>query len=138
MLLRCVMPAQLNEEARPEFHPSESHDIYGHLLQAGITHDRCRLQLPSGTCQYARPVRSKRCGQSLSSQVTSFRDWTAANEARNKLRWAWHDYFSEFDALVMPIMATAAFKHDHRPFGERSIMVDNAGDLTLSRYFGLD
>ena len=59
-------------------------------------------------------------------QVTSFRDWATANEARNKLRWAWHDYFSEFDALVMPIMATPAFKHDHRPFGERTILVDNA------------
>ena len=122
------MPAQLNEEARPAFEPSESHRYLRTLAAGhhGITHDRCRLPLLVEHVRTLDPADQSDAAKVFRSQVTSFRDWTAANEARNKLRWAWHDYFSEFDALVMPIMATPAFKHDHRPFGERTIMVDNA------------
>jgi amidase len=60
------------------------------------------------------------------ANVASFKTWAAANEARHKLRWAWHEYFSQFDALIMPIMPTPAFEHDHRPLSERTILVDNA------------
>ena len=120
--------AQLNEEARPAFEPSESHSIYRHLLQATMASRMTDADYNSLVEHVSTldPSDQSDAAKVFRSQVTSFRDWTAANEARNKLRWAWHDYFSEFDALVMPIMATAAFKHDHRPFGERSIMVDNA------------
>ena len=35
-----------------------------------------------------------------------------------------HEFFKDHDALIAPIMATSAFEHDHRPFGERTIPVD--------------
>jgi amidase len=120
--------AQLNEEARPAFDPSHSHDIYGHLLQATMASrmpdedyyslvEHVRTLDPSDNSDAAKVFRG---------QVSSFRDWAEANEERNKLRWAWHEYFGDVDAVIMPIMPTAAFKHDHRPFNERTIMVDNA------------
>ncbi|MFX3657979.1 MAG: amidase family protein [bacterium] len=59
------------------------------------------------------------------AQVATFRDWSASNEARHKLRWAWHEFFQHHDVLVAPIMPTSAFPHDHRPFGERTLMVDD-------------
>ena len=59
------------------------------------------------------------------AQVANFRAWSGANESRHKLRWIWHEFFNEYDVLITPIMATAAFEHDHRRFGERTIMVDN-------------
>ena len=120
--------AQLNEEARPAFDPSESHSIYGHLLQATMASrmpDADYNSLAEHVSLLIQPIKAMLPKPSV-ARVTSFRDWASANEERNKLRWAWHDYFGEFDALVMPIMATPAFKHDHRPFGERAIMVDNA------------
>ncbi len=68
----------------------------------------------------------------LRAQVSSFRDWSASNEARHKLRWKWHEFFKAdaeddegYDVLLTPIMPTPAFPHDHRPFGERTIRVDN-------------
>jgi amidase len=120
--------ARLNEEARPAFDPSESHDIYGHLLQATMASRMPDADYNSLVEHVSTldPADQSDAAKVFRGQVTSFRDWAVANEARNKLRWAWHDYFSEFDALVMPIMATPAFKHDHRPFGERTILVDNA------------
>jgi amidase len=60
----------------------------------------------------------------LRAQVARFRDWAGANEARHKLRWQWHEFFQDFDVLLAPIMPTAAFPHDHRPFGERTVDID--------------
>jgi len=43
------------------------------------------------------------------------RAWGKANEARTKLRYAWHKFFEEFDVLLTPVAATATFPHNHNP-----------------------
>ena len=62
--------------------------------------------------------------ETLRKQVSRHRDYLIANNARTHVRWAWHDFFQEYDALIAPIMATPAFEHDHRRFGERTLQVD--------------
>ena len=57
--------------------------------------------------------------------VVSHRNWIRANAQREKLRIAWTQFFEQWDILVCPQMATPAFPHDHRPFSERTLMVDN-------------
>ena len=57
--------------------------------------------------------------------VLSHRDWIRTNSRREKLRHAWTAFFDDWDILICPQMATAAFPHDHRAFGERSLLVDN-------------
>jgi amidase len=53
------------------------------------------------------------------------RAWGNANEARTKLRYAWHEFFKRFDVLLTPVAATAAFPHDRNPNrDERTVMVD--------------
>ena len=53
------------------------------------------------------------------------RAWGAANEARNKLRYAWRDFFARFDVLLAPVAATAAYPHDHNPDrGARRVIVN--------------
>lgn len=56
--------------------------------------------------------------------VMMHRDWLRLNFKREKLRLAWDAFFSEWDILVCPQMATSAFPHDHRPMGERTLEVD--------------
>ena len=119
--------AQINETARPAFAADDSHKIYQHLLQATMA-SRMPDESYKSLVEHVKTLDANDDSDSarvFRGQVSSFRDWAAANEARHKLRWAWHEYFSEFDALVMPIMPTAAFSHDHRPMGERTILVDN-------------
>ncbi len=51
--------------------------------------------------------------------------WDNANEARAKLRYAWHEFFKRFDVLLTPVAATAAFPHDPNPNrDERTVMVN--------------
>jgi amidase len=43
------------------------------------------------------------------------RAWSAANEQRSRLRFAWREFFHRYDVLLTPIAATAAFPHLHDP-----------------------
>jgi amidase len=58
--------------------------------------------------------------------VLSHRDWIRANGRREKIRAAWDEFFEEWDIVVCPQMATTAFVHDHQPFRQRTVTVDQA------------
>ena len=56
--------------------------------------------------------------------VLSHRDWIRANGWREKIRAAWDEFFDEWDIVICPQMATTAFMHDHQPFHQRTLLVD--------------
>jgi len=54
-----------------------------------------------------------------------YRDWMAAVGRRQAQRQAWARLFSGYDAVLAPVMPTAAFPHDtERPFGSRLLDID--------------
>ena len=117
--------ARVDDEARP-VESEHSHTVYQSLLQATMS-----ARLPEDRYQAilrqveALPEDDQSIGVTIQrSQVARFRDWTANNEKRTHLRWQWHDFFSGFDIVLAPVMATPAFPHDHRPFGERTVTVN--------------
>jgi len=56
-----------------------------------------------------------------------YRDWVFANEKREKLRALMGEFFSDVDALLMPVAMVPAIPHDHsEPFPERVIQVNGA------------
>ncbi|MEE3132114.1 MAG: amidase [Pseudomonadota bacterium] len=120
--------ANIDFDARPGFTAQHSDFVYRNLLQATMS---ARLS----DQQYAHALDSvasldsedKSTEASVRrSQVARFREWNALNEQRTHLRWAWHEFFNDYDVLLTPVMATAAFPHDHRPMRERKIQVDNS------------
>jgi amidase len=55
----------------------------------------------------------------------SHSDWLLADRRRNKFRDEWRAFFRDFDALICPVMPTAAFEHDHvENQNERTIDID--------------
>ena len=60
----------------------------------------------------------------LRRRTATYWEYAQANEARTHLRWAWHEFFKTYDALIAPIMATPAFEHDYQPIEYRTIKVD--------------
>ena len=119
--------AIVNEDVRPGFTADHSHDTYQNLLQATMSSrmpdsDYASLQeYVAGLDPDDQSDRAK----IMRAQVSTFKDWSEANELRHHLRWSWHEFFQDVDVLITPMMATAAFEHDHRKFGERTLMVDN-------------
>ena len=53
------------------------------------------------------------------------RDWVFANEKRERLRALMAEFFTDVDALLMPVAMVAAIPHDHsEPFPNRVIRAD--------------
>jgi amidase len=53
------------------------------------------------------------------------RAWGVANAQRTRLRYRWHDFFTRYDVLLLPVAASTAFPHDHSPDrGARRVMVN--------------
>ena len=119
--------ASVDDAARPAFTSQHSHDTYQNLLQATMA-----MRMPDDDYASLKayvdglaPDDNSQAAQVLRAQVSTFKDWGAANELRHQLRWQWHDFFTDYDVLVSPIMPTAAFEHDHRKFSERTLLIDN-------------
>lgn len=119
--------AQIYDEARPGFSTEHTNDTYHALLHATMS-----ARMPDDDYESLKtyvagldPQDQSQKAKVMRAQVSSFKTWGANNELRQHLRWSWHEFFSDYDILLTPMMATAAIEHDHRPFGERTIMVDN-------------
>lgn len=118
--------AEVDDAARPDFDPSHSHDTYLNLLWSALAVSlndeefarfgaRAAALTPGDVSWAARMTRA---------QALSHRDWMRHDEARTKLRRDWHRFFQRFDVLLMPVMPTSAFEHDHGPMSKRTLMVD--------------
>ena len=119
--------AQIDYSARPQFTPEDTNSIYQLLLQATMASRKTDAEY-QGIHDYLATLAAdddRPSTQVLRNQIVSFRAWSQANEKRHKLRWLWHEFFKDYDVLLAPVMATAAFKHDHKPFAERTTLVDN-------------
>ena len=119
--------ATVDFDARPDFSPDLSHRTYQNLLWATMA-----ARMPEADYQRLRqqadalPADDDSPGaQTVRAQVSSFKMWKHNDERRAHLRWKWHEFFNDYDLLLTPIMATAAFAHDHRSFGERTIQVNS-------------
>ncbi|MEM7001712.1 MAG: amidase [Pseudomonadota bacterium] len=119
--------ASIDTDARPDFKADHTHDTYQNLLQATMS-----ARMPEADYESLKkyvagldPDDQSPGAKVMRAQVSSFKDWHAANELRHRLRWLWHEFFQTYDVLVTPIMATAAFPHNQAAFGERTVRVDN-------------
>ena len=115
-------------EARPDIDMADAHDIFQTLLWSAIaarTPDADFAEMLQAASELA-PDDQSGGAKLLRIQTITHHDHYAAHNKRMFLRWAWHAFFKDYDALIGPIMATPAFEHDHRAMGERTIIVDGA------------
>jgi amidase len=105
--------AKLDFKARPAFDPARAHALYHTLLQANMAARRPDYEQLVEKRKLLEPDDRSEHALALRDSTASYRDVFAAMQQREALRWAWHDFFGRFDALLMPITATAAFVHDH-------------------------
>ncbi len=119
---------KINYDARPAFDLAKAHEVYETLLwsvMASRSSDEAYRQVDEEVSRLSPEDQSQRA-RNLRARVASYRDYSAANEARTHYRWAWHQFFEDYDVLITPLMATPAFAHDHRPFGQRTLTVDGS------------
>lgn len=129
--------ASVDDQARPEFSAEHSHGVFTGLLASAMSNRLPDDEFARAVAQAAAlsPDDQGPAARQLRAQTMRARDWARLNEARTRLRWAWHRFFERFDVLVAPVMSTTAFPHDHRPLGERSINVDGRAQPYFGQIF---
>jgi amidase len=111
--------AEVSLTARPEIDMSELHRVYIALLRSATSgrqsdeayarnQDTARTLAPDDHSYFADMTRAN---------VLGHRDWLALNERRHQLRLRWAEFFRDYDLLLCPAAASAAFPHDQ--VGER-------------------
>lgn len=130
--------ATVSHTARPAVDTAEANRIYVALLRAATSgrqtdemlakHREIASQLdPADESYYARMMRA---------YVMPHRDWLANNNRRHQMRLAWAEFFREWDVLICPAAASAAFPHDQKgERHERTITVNGKQVPTTDQLF---
>ncbi|HTO45691.1 MAG TPA: amidase [Burkholderiales bacterium] len=111
--------AKISDRARPAIELAEAHHVYIRLLRAATSRNQtdelfarnleaARKVSPDDTAYYAWMVKGN---------TMYHRDWLQWNEARQQMRLKWAEFFQDYDLLLCPAAASAAFPHNHH--GER-------------------
>ncbi len=119
--------ARIDDKARPRIDTSHAHDLYLKLLRGAtgaLLSDETFAQSRAKAAQLAADDRSYGA-RVLRAVVQDHRAWFAAHEERQAIRAAWASFFEDYEVVLCPIGATAAFPHDQkRERPDRRIMVN--------------
>jgi amidase len=126
------------ENARPKIDSREAHRNYLHLLRAQTsgrqTPEEFRKNL--ATLQALDPGDESYPAEKIRGETLFHKDWLAVNEARHKMRWAWDEFFREYDLFLCPEAATAAFPHNQKgERWERMVMVNGRPQPSTTQMF---
>lgn len=105
--------AKVSERAMPDFDFGEAHRVFIQLLR-GATSAR---QTPEGFEQMlaakARldPKDGGYYAQMVRANTQAHKDWLVASNRRHQMRLAWAAFFKDWDIVLCPNAATAAYRH---------------------------
>ncbi len=118
--------AKLHPAARPEFDVKASNELFLTLILAVMNARRPQADFEAAlkTVKSLDPDDRHFNTRQIRAAVMRYRDWHAANEARNHMRYRWREFFRNYDVLLCPVMGVAAFPHDHSELNTRTIMID--------------
>jgi amidase len=110
---------KVSDRARPDIDTGEAHRVYIQLLRSATSARLSPVEFEKSlaTAQALAPDDQSYFAQMTRANTMHHRDWLPANEARHKMRWKWAEFFKEWDLLLCPVAASAAFPHDQA--GER-------------------
>lgn len=135
MLSKCG--ATVSETARPDIDLAAGHRTYLELLNgvmgASLKDDQ-RIGLEA-VAEASDLNDLSNEAVSMRAMVSSHAQWLSANNRREKLRYAWQQFFADWDIVICPQTATPAFPHDHRPFPARTLDVNGVEQGYMDQLF---
>lgn len=128
--------AKVNFNARPDFEPEAANGIYMALLLAQVSARRPDYAQLAELRKALPDHDRSEVAQQLRMATPSFKEYFDTNQGRERLRWAWHAFFQQFDVLLTPVTSTAAFAHDHsEPASGRTLIVNGHATPYFSQLF---
>jgi amidase len=110
---------KLSTTARPAFTSKEAMDVYIALLRSATSRRQSDTEFAANSAKVAAadPKDDSYLTKMLRAYVLPHRDWLRYNERRHQMRLLWDQFFDDWDVMICPAAASAAFPHDH--VGER-------------------
>lgn len=117
--------AKVDYSCRPGFDVVQAHETYQRLLMGLMSVGRPDFDQLAAKAA-ALDVGDRRLyAEQLRWSTATFNAFAEAENQREHLRWAWHDFFANFDVLLAPITPTPAFPHDHsEPAAARTLTIN--------------
>src|SRR5215469_3867907 len=118
---------RVSDRARPDIDLAHSHAVYISLLRAATSRrlNQQEFEQQTETARRLDPADQSYFARTLRANTLAHRDWLAGNEERHRLRLKWAEFFREYDLLLSPVTAGAAYPHDHAgERWERTILVN--------------
>ncbi len=110
---------KVSDIARPDIDTAEAHYVFIQLVRAATSRgqtDEVFARNLAATGNLSADDQSYRAWM-LKGNTMFHRDWLQWNELRHRMRLKWDAFFQQYDLLLCPAGATAAFPHNQK--GER-------------------
>ncbi len=110
---------KLSTTARPSFTTKEAMDVYIALLRSATSRRQIDAEFAANSLKVAAsdPLDDSYLTKMLRAYVLPHRDWLRHSERRHQMRLLWDQFFDDWDVMLCPTAASAAFPHDQQ--GER-------------------
>ena len=105
--------AKVSERALPAFDLAEAHRVFIQLLR-GATSGRQTAEMFAKMAQAKQGLAAadhSYYAQMVRANTQPHKDWIAASNRRHQMRLAWAEFFRDWDVLLCPNAASAAFPH---------------------------
>lgn len=130
--------ATVSDTARPEIDTCRLHEVYIRLLRAATSG-----RMPDSDVERWQKVKSELSPEDKSylaqmarGNTLSHRDWLVLNNERHAMRFRFAEFFRDWDILLTPAAASAAWPHDQAgERHERTITVNDRDVATTDQLF---
>jgi amidase len=113
------------EAARPAFELKHLHEVYRGLLDPIMSTGLPPAPLARLHTLAAGPDPQQPLTYYARNALRTHREWLALDEERERLRFAFRNFFEDHDVLLCPVTLLPAIAHDHsEPLGQRSVQVN--------------
>ncbi|MEO8163867.1 MAG: amidase, partial [Betaproteobacteria bacterium] len=130
--------AKISETARPDFDLADAHRTFIHLLRgatsSALTDEQFARQRE--LAKSIKPEENSYDAWMVHANTMPVREWHAWHEKREQIRRAWMAFFRDWDLLLCPAAATAAFPHNQKgERWERMVMVNGKPQPSTTQMF---
>jgi amidase len=107
------------KEAAPDIDTDRLNDIYIRLLRAATSARMPDAEIEDWKQALAGGETDAFLAQSVDGVTMPHRKWLQLNNERQQMRLKFNAFFKDYDILLCPVAASAAFPHDHENEGKR-------------------
>jgi amidase len=107
------------QEAAPDIDTARLNDVYIRLLRAATSARTPDSEIADWQKALAAGESDEFLLRSVDGVTITHRNWLKLNNERHQMRLKFNAFFKDYDILLCPVAASAAFPHDHSHEGRR-------------------